>query len=171
MRVADLIFHRLKSEVDVVFYLPGGMCATLVDALGQSGIKAVSCPHEQGAGYAAVAYAQYHGFGVALSTSGPGATNMMTPCLAAWMDSVPVLFLSGTVANKWTAFDGMRSRGTQEGKTIDMATPITKNAICLTGYYVKYISDTVDLLIETAKEGRQGPVWLEIPQDVQAVTV
>ena len=168
MRVADLIFHRLKSEVDVVFYLPGGMCATLVDALGQSGIKAVSCLHEQGSGYAAVAYAQHHGFGVALSTSGPGATNMMTPCLAAWMDSVPVFFLSGTVANKWTAFDGMRSRGTQEGKTIEMVKPITKLAIT-GGMEVK--NGLLDLMIAKAKAPRCGPVWLEIHQDVQAATV
>ena len=93
---------------------------------------------------------------------------MMTPCLAAWMDSVPVFFLSGTVANKWTAFDGMRSRGTQEGKTIEMVKPITKLAIT-GGMEVK--NGLLDLMIAKAKAPRCGPVWLEIHQDVQAATV
>ena len=169
MRVADIIFERLKREVDTVFYLPGGMCATLVDALGQSGIKAVCCLHEQSVGFAAVGYAQHHGFGVCLTTSGPGATNAMTPCLAAWMDSAPVLFISGTVANKWVAIEGMRSRGTQEGKTLDMVRPITKGAVGLiTGTQIEH---WMDVLIEVCKTPRRGPCWLEIPQDVQAATI
>src|SRR5512139_1642178 len=114
MKVADKIWERVAQEVDTVFYLPGGGCGPLVDALGQSGLKAVACLHEQGAGYAAVGYAQHRGFGVCLVTSGPGATNAMTPCLAAWVDSVPVLFISGQVMVKWLAPHGMRSRGTQE---------------------------------------------------------
>lgn len=169
MRVADAIFERLKQEVDTVFYLAGGLAADLVDALGYSGIKAVCCLHEQGAGFAAVAYAQHHGFGVCLTTSGPGATNAMTPCLAAWMDSVPVLFISGQVMVQWIALDGMRSRGTQEGKTIDMVKPITKWAYRPTN--AANAMEWLDIMINTAKAGRPGPCWLEVPQDVQAAHV
>ncbi len=166
MHVADAIFQRLKQETDVVFYLPGGLCAPLVDALGQSGLKAVCCLHEQAAGYAAVSYAMIHGFGVCLTTGGPGATNAMTPCLAAWMDSAPVMFLSGTVQTQWMALPGMRSRGTQEGKTIEMVRPITKMAVTIREYDPLW-----DSMITISKTGRHGPVWLEIPQDVQAMQI
>lgn len=168
-RIADLIWQRIAQEVDAAFYLSGGLAADLVDALGYSKIQAVCCLAEQGAGFAAVAYAQHRGFGVCLTTSGPGATNAMTPCLAAWMDSIPVLFISGNVMVQWMAKPGMRSRGTQEGKTIDMVRPITKAARTpMTG--TEALADLEDL-IAVAKEGRPGPVWLEVPQDVQAAKV
>ena len=169
MRVANAIFERLKQEVDTVFFLPGGGSGPLVDALGASGLRAVCCLHEQGCGYAAVGYAQYKGFGVCLVTSGPGVTNAMTPCLAAWVDSVPVLFISGQVMVKWLAMDGMRSRGTQEGPTRDMVYPITKAV-----YMPKTSGQAVFFLervIDCAKEPRRGPTWLDIPMDVQAADV
>ena len=169
MRVADAIFERLKQETDTVFYLSGGLAADLVDALGYSSLKAVCCLHEQGAGFAAVAYAQHRGFGVCLTTSGPGATNAMTPCLAAWMDSVPVLFISGQVMVRWFSMPGMRSRGTQEGKTIDMVRPITKRAV--TAMDAGDAIAQLEAMIETCKSGRAGPCWLEVPQDVQAMKV
>ena len=165
MQVADFIFQRLKREVDTIFYLTGGMCATLVDALGQSGLQAVECLHEQGAGFAAVGYSQIHGFGVCLTTSGPGATNAMTPCLAAWMDSIPVLFLSGTVMTDWMALPNMRSRGTQEGKTIEMVKPITKWA--LTAESPTICLSVLENMIDGCKSDRRGPCWLEITQDIQ----
>ncbi|HLE92726.1 MAG TPA: thiamine pyrophosphate-binding protein [Anaerolineales bacterium] len=169
MNVSQAIWERLKSEVSTVFYLPGGGSGPLVDALGASGLRAVCCLHEQSAGYAAVGYAQYKGFGVCLVTSGPGVTNAMTPCLAAWLDSVPVLFISGQVMVKWLALPGMRSRGTQEGPTIEMVRPITK--------YVAQPQSAVEAMIEldncitAAKEGRRGGAWLDIPMDVQAADV
>ena len=109
MRVADAIFERLKQEVDTVFYLPGGGSGPLVDALGASGLRAVCCLHEQGCGYAAVGYAQYHGFGVCLVTSGPGISNCATPIAAAWVDSVPILVVSGQVMLRWLAMPWMPS--------------------------------------------------------------
>lgn len=169
MRTSDAIWQRLEKEVDTAFYLAGGLAADLVDALGYSNIKAVACLHEQGAGFAAVAYAQYKGLGICLTTGGPGATNAMTPCLAAWMDSVPVLFISGTVMTSWIAPSGMRSRGTQEGKTIDMVKPITKAAVSVRN--ASEVLQTLEDLIVTAKSGRPGPVWLELPQDIQAQKV
>jgi len=164
-RVADAIFERLKSEVDTVFYLPGGGCGPLVDALGQSGLRAVCCLHEQGAGYAAVGYAQYHGFGVVLVTSGPGVTNAMTPCLAAWVDSVSLLVISGQVMVKWLALPGMRCRGTQEGPTIAMVDPIVKG--WAQPHSPKACMMNLDRLIDLAKEGRPGGVWIDVPMDIQ----
>ena len=163
MKLADAIWERIAQEVDTVFYLPGGGCAPLVDALGQSGLKAVSCLHEQGAGFAAVGYAQHKGFGVCLVTSGPGVTNAITPCLAAWTDSVPVLFISGQVMAKWLAPHGMRSRGTQEAPTIALVEAITKDAYQMQKPFMHILNN----MIETAKDGRQGPVWLDVCMDVQ----
>src|SRR5512139_507514 len=96
MRAADAIFDILKDYVDTVFFVPGGQAAFLVDALGRSGLRAVSMLHEQGAAFAACGYAQARGgLGVCLTTSGPGAVNALAGCAAAWMDSIPVLFISG----------------------------------------------------------------------------
>lgn len=166
MRIADRVWERIGQEVDTVFYIPGGGAAGLVDALGLSGLNAVCCLHEQGAGYAAVGYAQHHGFGVCLTTSGPGATNAITPCLSAWVDSVPVMFVSGQVMLKWLS-NGQRSRGTQESPTIEIVKPITKLAEMVRGE--KSAKHWVDFGIWTAKNKRPGPVWLDFPMDVQAV--
>ena len=166
MNVSEAIWQRLAQEVDTVFYLPGGGCGPLVDALGASGLRAISCLHEQGAGFAALAYAQYRGFGVCLVTSGPGATNAVTPCLAAWVDSVPMLFISGQVMVKWLARPGQRCRGTQEGPTIDIVHSITKYSILLGagGMALQVLED----IIARAKDKRPGPCWLDVPMDVQA---
>lgn len=169
MRIADAIMSRLAQEVEHVFYLPGGGCAPLVDALGQSSIKAVCCLHEQGAGYAAVAYAQHRGFGVCLVTSGPGATNAMTPCLAAWLDSVPVLFISGQVPSNQMALPGMRSRGTQEGPTVDMVRPMVKTVYQAANS--DSLMDILDDMIALAKDGRPGPVWIDVTMNVQMAEV
>jgi acetolactate synthase-1/2/3 large subunit len=159
----------LAEHVDTVFYLPGGGCGPLVDALGLSSLKAVCCLHEQGAGYAAVGYAQLKGLGVCLTTSGPGSTNAVTPCLAAWLDSVPVVFISGQVMTRWASLEGMRSRGTQEGPTEAIVRPITKK-VHRAGYGQGAVNALV-AMIETARQGRPGPVWLDVPQDVQGEEV
>lgn len=166
MRTADALMQLLANEVDTVFYLPGGGSSYMVDALSKSGLKAVCCTHEQGAGYAAVGYAMTNGLGVCLTTSGPGATNAVTPCLAAWMDSVPVVFMSGQVMRKWLALPDMRFRGVQEGPTIAIVSPITKMAaLAMSGDEAVGL---LDKMIDIAKRGRPGPVWLDVPMDVQA---
>jgi acetolactate synthase-1/2/3 large subunit len=165
MNVSDAIWARLKQEVDVVFYLPGGGCGPLVNSLGMSGIQSVCCLAEQGAGFAAVAYAQHKGFAVCLVTSGPGVTNALTPCLAAWVDSTACLFISGQVMRRWLAFDGMRSRGTQEAPTISLVQSITK--FCIQPEEVSEVMPSLESLIEIAKEGRGGPTWLDLCMDLQ----
>src|SRR3972149_12218057 len=100
----------------------------LVDSLGKSGLQHISALHEQGAGFMALGYAQQRkGLGVCLVTSGPGATNALTPCAAAWMDSIPVLFVSGQAKSTPLIGDsGLRVRGVQEVDIISMVRPITK---------------------------------------------
>jgi acetolactate synthase-1/2/3 large subunit len=168
MNVSEAIWQRVAKEVDTVFYLPGGGCGPLVDALGASGLRAISCLHEQGCGFAALAYAQYRGFGVCLVTSGPGATNAVTPCLAAWVDSVPMLFISGQVMVKWLA-DGQRCRGTQEGPTVEIVRPITKDAEM--PLRAEWVLQSLEMLIKVAKDKRPGPCWLDVPMDIQAATL
>src|SRR5512139_3465080 len=130
MRTADAIFDILSKYVDTVFFVPGGQAAFLVDALGRSKLTPISALHEQGAGFMACGYAQFRGgLGVCLTTSGPGATNAITPCAAAWMDSIPVLFISGQ-ANTWSLIGdtGLRVRGVQEVDIVPVVAPVTKIA-------------------------------------------
>ena len=163
--VSDAIFNRLKTEVDTVFYLPGGGAMFLVDALGRSGLQAVCLPDERHAGIAAAGYAQPRGFGVCLVTTGPGVSNALTPCLACWLDSVPVLFISGQVRTAHIGYPRTRASGPQEGPTMALVTPITK---CAYQPRQKHFAiPMLDSLIEMAKDRRPGPVWLDVPLDVQ----
>jgi acetolactate synthase-1/2/3 large subunit len=169
MRVADVIWQRLKQETEVVFFLPGGGCGPLVDALGQSGLKAVSCLHEAGVGWAAVAYGQYRGLGVALVTSGPGITNCITPIAAAWVDSSPLLVISGQVMTKSLALPGMRCRGPQEIDAVGITGAITKQS--KTVMTPSEALETLEEMIQLCKDGRMGPCVLDVPMDVQNATI
>jgi len=172
LTASEAIFDVLKEYVDTVFFLPGGGAMYLVDALGKSGLKYVTALHEQGAGYMACGYAmQRNGLGVCLVTSGPGATNAITPCAAAWMDSIPVLFISGQVRSENMIGDsGLRSKGGQEVDIIPIVKPITKYAVrpvfvnhMLGGDIRNDIYDLADICLE----GRRGPCWIDIPLDIQ----
>ena len=170
VRVADAIFQRIAQHTDTVYFLPGGGAMFLVDALGRSGLRAVSCIHEQGAGFAAIGHAMIGGLGVCLVTSGPGVTNAMTACLAAWTDSIPVLFISGQARTEAMKSAGnVRSKGLQYVDTVRMVKPITKKA-----YEPQSARDAImaldDMLLE-CMSGRRGPCWLSVPQDVQAMDV
>lgn len=166
MRIADKIFEVLASHTQHVFFVPGGGAMYLVDALGRSGIPHTSAIHEQGAGFMALGYAMYtNKLGVCLTTSGPGATNAITACAAAWTDSVPLLFLTGQAKTETLIGDsGLRTRGVQEIPIIPMVEPITKSAWecgaenCL---------PILDGLIKLSMEKRRGPTWLSIPLDIQ----
>jgi acetolactate synthase-1/2/3 large subunit len=167
MRVTDKIFKRLEIETGHVFFVPGGGAMYLVDALGKSNIEAVSGIHEAGAGFAALGYAMYtNKLGVCLVTSGPGSTNTITACAAAWMDGVPVLFISGQAKSETlVGKTGLRTRGVQELDIINIVTPLTKKA-----YQPLPGDDCMDVLEQMIKEcltGRRGPCWLAIPLDVQ----
>ena len=167
MIVADYIFSEVAKYVDTVFFLPGGGSMYLVDALGRSGIKPVTALHEQGAGLMAVGYAMLHGLGVCLVTSGPGSTNAITACAAAWMDSIPVLFISGQArSNTLIGHTKLRTRGMQEVDIVKLVAPITKGFCQIA--YKRQIEWILPKLITDCMTGRRGPCWLSVPLDIQA---
>src|SRR5688500_20281188 len=111
MRAVDAIMECLKAEgVEHVFGIPGGANLPTYDA----GVRHIQCRHEQGAGHAAEGYAKASGrVGVALATSGPGATNLITPITDAMLDSVPTVFLTGQARTDLPATDGCQAAGPQ----------------------------------------------------------
>jgi len=167
MRVADYIVRELENHTRHIFTLVGGGSMHLNDALYDSTITPVFMLHEQGASMAAVTYAQLAGFGVCMVTSGPGATNAITGCLQAWMDSAPVLFISGNVPTYNMAKNGERYVGPQECDITKIVGPITKFSSVLLGDIPFWLNDA----IKTAKTPRQGPVWLDIPLDIQGAEI
>jgi acetolactate synthase-1/2/3 large subunit len=169
--VAEGIFEIIKTYTDTVYFVPGGGAMYLVDALGKSGLKYVSALHEQGAGFMACGHAMYtNKLGVCLVTSGPGATNAVTPCLAAWMDSIPVLFISGQVpSNVMIGNTGLRSRGGQEVDIINLIRPITKQAVLLRKD-MNYMLETRSS-IGYCLSNRRGPAWMDVPLDVQSMVI
>ena len=169
MRVADYIIHELEKHTRHVFTLVGGGSMHLNDALYGSKITPVFMLHEQGASMAAMTYAQLTGLGVCMVTSGPGATNAITGCLQAWMDSAPVLFISGNVPTWNMAHNGERYVGPQECDIISMTTVITKY-----NEQTRMIIEVKQMLadaIHKAITPRQGPVWLDIPLDIQGAEI
>ena len=169
MKLSDYVFRYLEQKgVRDVFMLSGGGCMHLVDSLGRSGINYVCCLHEQAAGIAAVAYSQYkNGLGVSLVTTGPGGTNAVTAVAGAWTDSVPLLVLSGQVKRKdLSSRSGTRTLGFQEIDIVSVVSPITKYAVTVEDpAEIKY---HLDKAVFEATHGRPGPVWIDIPLDVQA---
>jgi acetolactate synthase-1/2/3 large subunit len=129
MKLSDYVIQRVAEKVDTVFFVPGGGAMHLVDSLGKSDMQAVSMLHEQGAAFAAQSYSMYHGFGVCLVTSGPGATNVITGVAAAWMDSYPLMVISGQAKTDTLKRDmGIRSFGSQEVGIVTMVESCTKDA-------------------------------------------
>jgi acetolactate synthase-1/2/3 large subunit len=139
----------------------------LVDALARSDKDGVVALHEQGAGFMAIADAQINGFAVCLTTSGPGATNAITPCAAAWTDSVNVLFISGqATSNSLVGDTGLRTRGIQEVDIIPVVQPITV-ARCRP-QTVKEAQGFIDfVLLRIHTNTRPGSYWLDLPLDLQ----
>ena len=161
MRGADALIAALEAAgVDTVFGMPGGASLPLYDALLDSGIRHVLMRHEAGAGHAAEGYARATGrVGVAFATSGPGATNLVTPIADAQMDSIPTLFVTGQVR---TALRG--TNAFQEADVIGITAPIVKHSIAVErpGDVAQAIADAVHL----ARAGRPGPVLVDVPVDV-----
>lgn len=170
IKLSDYIFDFVsKVNVKDVFTLSGGGCMHLVDSLGRNEkLNYICCLHEQVATYAASSYAQYtKNLGVALVTTGPGGTNALTGVAAAWSDSIPLLVLSGQVKRPdISSGSGLRTLGYQELDVVAMAKPVTKYAVTVTK--PEEIRYHLEKAVSIAKSGRPGPVWLDIPLDVQA---
>lgn len=173
IKLSDYIMKYISTVgVNDIFMLSGGGCMHLVDSVGKAqNLKYTSCLHEQVAAYAAGAYAQVtKNLGVVLVTTGPGGTNALTGVSAAWTDSIPILVLSGQVKRDDIAGDsGLRFKGYQELDIVSIAKPVTKYAVTVTDpNKIKY---HLEKAIHLAKTGRPGPVWLDIPLDVQAAQI
>jgi len=172
MKLSDYVFSFISQQgVKTVFMLPGGGCMHLVDSLGRSGLEYICCLHEQSAAIMADACAQYTGnLGVALVTTGPGSTNAITGVAGSWIDSTPVLIISGQVKRKDMATGtGLRQKGVQEIDIVSIVKPITKYAVTVTE--PESIRYHLEKAVYIAKSGRPGPVWIDIPLDVQAATI
>lgn len=169
-KVSDLVFDYIASlGVKHVFYLPGGGAMHLDDSLGHhEGLTPVCMLHEQPCSIAAEAYARIsEGFGVCVVTSGPGATNAITGLAGAWLDGTPVIFLSGQAKRAdLVNGQGIRQFGIQEINIVDIVKPITKYAVQI--QKVEDILYELEKATSLAKEGKPGPVWLDIPLDIQA---
>jgi acetolactate synthase-1/2/3 large subunit len=170
-RVADAIFNRLKTETSCVYMVSGGGAMHLVDALGRSGIFYIAAIHEAGAGFMAIGHAMAsNGLGVCLVTSGPGSTNVLTAVAAAWMDSIPLLVISGQAKSTSLVGDsGRRTVGVQEVDIIPMVEPITKLAYQAREPIIAM--NMLENMLVLCKEGRPGPCFLSVPLDVQSMAV
>ncbi|MDD4893714.1 MAG: biosynthetic-type acetolactate synthase large subunit [Candidatus Omnitrophica bacterium] len=159
---AQILLECLKREgVEVMFGYPGGQVLPIFDSLYDSDIKFILTRHEQAAAHAADGYARATGkVGVCLATSGPGATNLVTGIATAFMDSIPMVAITGQVKSFLIGNDAF-----QEADVTGITRPITKH-----NYLVKDIKDLARIIREAfyiASTGRPGPVVVDIPSDIQ----
>jgi acetolactate synthase-1/2/3 large subunit len=166
MRAVDALMACLKAEgVDVVFGLPGGANLPTYDAFVDAGIRHILVRHEAGGGHAAEGYAKATGkVGVAFATSGPGATNLMTPITDAMMDSVPVVFITGQVRTELLGTDGF-----QEADTIGITMPVVKHSFMI--QHPQELPRAIHEAFYIARSGRPGPVLVDIPQDLSRAEI
>lgn len=175
MKLSDYVVQFVSQKVEAVFLLSGGGIMHLVDSLGKSKLDVYCCHHEQAAAIAAEGYARIkNDLGVVFVTTGPGGTNAITGVAGAWLDSIPMLVINGQVKtdNITPRKQGrpvVRAIGFQELNNIDLAKPITKYAVTVTD--PNQIRYHLEKAVYLAKSGRPGPVWLEIPLDVQAAEI
>ncbi len=173
MKLSDYIVNYFEKQgVHVMFGYIGGMITHLVDSITlNENVHFVQTYHEQTAAIAAEGYAKESGkFGVAIATSGPGATNMMTGIADAYFDSVPVIYITGQVNTSEYKYDKpIRQQGFQETDVVSIVKPITK--------YAKLVDKALDIRYELEKatyyamSGRRGPVLLDIPMDIQRAEI
>jgi acetolactate synthase-1/2/3 large subunit len=175
MKVSDYIAALLaQNGIDKVFGYIGGNNAHIMDSIDRHAqMEMVNTLHEQGAGFAAEGYARITGrLGAATATSGPGATNLITPMASCFYDSVPVVFITGQVntyecKNAAGCEDNapVRQIGFQEADIVAMVKPITKYAVLVDDLHdVRY---ELEKALYLAQEGRKGPVLIDIPIDLQ----
>ena len=173
MKASDYIVSFLQRQgIDVVFGYIGGMITHLVDSLGQNGrVKYVQTYHEQTAAIAAEGYAIESGkFGVAICTSGPGVTNMMTGIADAYFDSIPVLFITGQVNTYEYKYDKpVRQQGFQEMEVVNVVKPVTKYAVLLDKE--EDIRYELEKAVYVATHGRKGPVVIDLPMNISRAEI
>ncbi len=169
MKLADYIAQFLAGKgIRHAFVVTGGAAAHIIDSIGRHpAIDYIPTQHEQAAAMAADAYSRVTGnLGVAVATSGPGATNLITGACCAFYDSIPVLFITGQVATfRSRKSTGVRQLGFQEADTVDIFKPLTKYAVLLEDpRRIRYELEKATFIATT---GRPGPVLLDIPDNLQ----
>ena len=167
MNGADALLRSLEAEgVETVFGLPGGAILPTYDALARgTTLRHVLARHEQGAGHMAEGYARASGrVGVALATSGPGATNLVTPIADAWMDSTPLVCVTGQVRTNLIGTDAF-----QECDITGITIPIVKHSWLVQD--VREIPQAIKSAFHVARTGRCGPVLVDVPRDVQEAEI
>lgn len=173
IKLSDYVMQFVAGQgVRDVFMLPGGGCMHLVESLGSHPrLRFVCNLHEQACAIAADAYSQYtNHLGVALVTTGPGGTNALTGVAGSWLDSIPVLILSGQVKRADLATGrGLRQMGFQELPVVDLVRPVTKYAAVV--MEPESIRHHLEKAVHLARSGRPGPVWIDMPLDVQAAMI
>jgi acetolactate synthase-1/2/3 large subunit len=177
-RLSDHVMRFVADQgVRHVFAVTGGGAMHLNDSLAnETGLTAICNAHEQASAICAEGYAKATGgLGVAMVTTGPGGTNAVTGVAGAWLDSTPVLFISGQVKRPDRMFGedgaplGMRQLGVQEVDIVSIVKPITKYAVTVLA--PEQIRFELEQAVYLARSGRPGPVWVDIPLDVQAIHV
>jgi acetolactate synthase-1/2/3 large subunit len=160
---SDAILRSLEEEgVDVAFGIPGGAILPTYDAFARgSAVRHILCRHEQGAGHMAEGYARASGrVGVAIATSGPGVTNLVTPIADAWMDSTPLVCITGQVRSSLIGTDAF-----QETDATGITLPIVKHSWLVQD--VEELPHTIKAAFHVARSGRPGPVLVDVAKDVQ----
>lgn len=171
-RIADYIMEKLVQKgAKHIFFVPGSGCGCLVDALAKNKeIGAINVNHEQAAGMAALTYAQITGkIGACVVTTGCGGTNVITALLHAWQDNIPCIFISGQVEYKHTIQNSginLRQFGRQETNIVRIVSSICKYAVTLKS--TKDVIYEVEKALFLAESGRKGPVWIDVPLNMQA---
>lgn len=165
MTGAQMILHALEREgVTAAFGFPGGMIIDVFDKLYDPPVPFYLTRHEQGAAHAADGFARASGqVGVCMATSGPGATNLVTGLATAYMDSIPMVAITGQVASHLIGNDAF-----QESDMLGISRSITKH-----NYLVKEVDELAETLkaaFYIARTGRPGPVLVDVPKDIQQAT-
>jgi acetolactate synthase-1/2/3 large subunit len=166
MRAADALMEALKAEgVQHVFGIPGGANLPTYDAIYDADLTHIQARHEQGAGHMAEGYAKASGkVGVAMATSGPGATNLVTAIADAIMDSVPTVFITGQVRTDLIGTDGF-----QEADVSGITLPIVKHSMMVKD--PRHIPEYIHAAFHIASTGRPGPVLVDVPQDLSRADI
>lgn len=174
-RIADYVIKTIAAAgISHIFMVTGRGILQLTDAVAKNtDMSGISALHEQGASYAAMAYAKATGkIGACLVSTGCAAANAVTGCLCAYQDNLPIVFLSGNHSlAETTRYTGLpiRTYGSQEADIISIVEPITKYAVMLTD--PKNVVYELQKALYIAQAGRKGPVWIDIPLDVQGMRI
>jgi acetolactate synthase-1/2/3 large subunit len=173
IRLSEYVINFLSGQgVKHVFMVSGGGGMFLIDSLGRSKYTEYVCNrHEQASAMSAEGYQRVTGnLGAALVTTGPAGTNAITGLACSWNDSIPVVIISGQVATRFLMGDtGLRQRGTHEADIISIVRSLTKYAVTIKD--AREIRYHMEKAVYLARNGRPGPVWLDIPLDIQAAII